>query len=211
MTIQKPFPALKWNGPLSPLDLSRVDAIALHHMAHPTASIHDVHGWHLAQDWVGIGYNYFVGLDGIVYEGRGLHRGAGVKDQNHHIISVGFQGDFQTKQVGMNDAQFAAGVAVIRWLRETIPGIKTVGGHKDFGATACPGRYFPLERMIEEANRVEQEKRYQSVADLPDWAKETVQKLIGRGALQGDGKGLNLSVDMVRMMVINDRMGVYGE
>lgn len=51
-------------------------------------------------------------------------------------------------------------------------------------------------------------KMYQKTEQLPDWAKETVQKLVDRGALQGDGEGnLNLSEDMVRLLVILDRMG----
>lgn len=73
--------------PLEPLNLSRVDAIALHHMAHPAADIYEVQRWHLNQGWRAFGYNYWVGFDGTIYEGRGLHMGAGVANQNDHIIS----------------------------------------------------------------------------------------------------------------------------
>lgn len=52
--------------------------------------------------------------------------------------------------------------------------------------------------------------RYNTVQECPEWARKTVQKLIDKGCLSGDGKGLNLSEDMVRMLVINDRAGVYG-
>lgn len=45
---------------------------------------------------------------------------------------------------------------------------------------------------------------------MPDWAKPTVTKLVTRGHLKGDESGkLNLSVDMLRMLVINDRAGMY--
>ena len=47
--------------------------------------------------------------------------------------------------------------------------------------------------------------------NMPDWAKATIQKLASRGGLKGDENGLNLDENMLRMLVINDRMGLYGE
>lgn len=52
--------------------------------------------------------------------------------------------------------------------------------------------------------------RYNTVQECPEWARKTIQKLVDKGFLSGDGKGLDLSHDMVRMLVINDRAGVYG-
>jgi len=51
--------------------------------------------------------------------------------------------------------------------------------------------------------------RFQNIGEMPDWARPTVQKLINRGLLRGDGEGLNLSEDMVRIFVIHDRAGVF--
>lgn len=133
--------------PLQSLDLSKVDSIALHHMAHPTADVKTVEGWHIAQGWRAFGYNYWVGFDGRVYEGRGLHLGAGVANQNGHIISIGFQGDYHSKPVNMPDEQFNAGVDIIKYIMSKVPSIKKIGGHGDFMATACPGQYFPLKEM----------------------------------------------------------------
>ena len=56
-----------------------------------------------------------------------------------------------------------------------------------------------------------EEVRYNTVDECPDWARETIQKLIDKGYLGGNGQGLDLSHDMVRVLVINDRAGVYGE
>ena len=56
----------------------------------------------------------------------------------------------------------------------------------------------------------EEMKRYNTIEEMPGWAKATIQKLVDKGFLNGDGKNLNLSEDMVRMFVINDRAGVYG-
>lgn len=48
---------------------------------------------------------------------------------------------------------------------------------------------------------------YEKFENVPDWAKPSVQKLIDKGVLQGDGSSLNLSQDLVRTLVILDRLG----
>lgn len=47
--------------------------------------------------------------------------------------------------------------------------------------------------------------------NMPSWARPTINKLIRKGYLKGDGKELNLTYDMMRILVINDRTGIYGE
>ncbi len=48
--------------------------------------------------------------------------------------------------------------------------------------------------------------------NMPAWARPTVQKLMNKGALKGNENGeLGLTDDLLRMLVINDRMGLYGE
>lgn len=49
-------------------------------------------------------------------------------------------------------------------------------------------------------------KRYNTVAEMPDWAKPTIQKLIDDKILSGAGNGLNLSEDMIRTLVLTQRM-----
>ena len=63
------------------------------------------------------------------------------------------------------------------------------------------------ENDREEENEV---PRYNTVAECPEWARKTIQKLVDKGYLNGNAEGLNLSEDMIRMFVINDRAGVYG-
>lgn len=133
--------------PLQKLNLSKVDSIALHHMAHPTADIKTVEKWHINQGWRAIGYNFWVALDGTIYEGRGFNLGAGVTNQNGHIISIGFQGDYHFSDIKMPDAQFNAGIDIIKYVIEKIPTIKNISGHSNFMTTDCPGQYFPLEEM----------------------------------------------------------------
>lgn len=56
--------------------------------------------------------------------------------------------------------------------------------------------------------------KYKTVDDVPAWGKETVQKLLDKGYLTGSGTSsgkavINLTESMLRMMVINDRAGLY--
>lgn len=53
------------------------------------------------------------------------------------------------------------------------------------------------------------EVRYNTVEECPGWARETIQKLIDKGYLGGNGQGLDLSHDMVRVLVIQDRAGNF--
>lgn len=51
--------------------------------------------------------------------------------------------------------------------------------------------------------------RYNIITELPSWARSTIEKLVQRGALQGDGVGLDLSADMLRVFVVLDRLGAF--
>lgn len=54
-----------------------------------------------------------------------------------------------------------------------------------------------------------EEVRYNTVEECPSWARETVQKLVDKEYLNGTGEGLDLSADMVRLLVILDRAGAF--
>lgn len=55
----------------------------------------------------------------------------------------------------------------------------------------------------------DKEMRYQNIEEIPKYAKETIQKLIDKKILKGNENGLDLSEDMIRILVINDRAGIY--
>ena len=51
---------------------------------------------------------------------------------------------------------------------------------------------------------------YKTLNDIPDWGKSTIEKLINKNALKGDENGnLNISNDLLRTLVIHDRLGLY--
>lgn len=145
-------PKLRLTGPLTPLNLTKVDSIALHHMDHKSATFRDVERWHVEDNgWRAIGYNFWIGLDGTIYVGRGLNVGAGVGGHNDHVISIGFQGDYEKYQETMPEAQYRAGVNLMKWLEKRVPTITQAGGHGSWNATDCPGKNFPLEEMVAES------------------------------------------------------------
>ena len=67
---------------------------------------------------------------------------------------------------------------------------------------------------VTEQTKDEQEAkktRYQTLEEIPDWGRPTIEKLIALEMLQGNEVGLNISEDMLRIFVIHDRAGMYGE
>lgn len=59
----------------------------------------------------------------------------------------------------------------------------------------------------EEVNTMD---RYDSIEQVPGWARPTIKKLVDTGSLQGDAKGnLALTDDMIRTFVILDREGLF--
>lgn len=54
------------------------------------------------------------------------------------------------------------------------------------------------------------EKVYNWTVEVPEWARPTVQKLLDKGYLKGNDKGeLELTYSILKMLVINDRAGLY--
>lgn len=54
---------------------------------------------------------------------------------------------------------------------------------------------------------------YDTTASVPEWGRATVEKLTRKGWLKGEGGsgGLNLPEEVLRVLVINDRAGIYGD
>lgn len=54
-----------------------------------------------------------------------------------------------------------------------------------------------------------QNKVFNTIEEVPEWGWETVKKLMNKNLLQGEGDGLGLTYDLLRVLVINDRAGLY--
>lgn len=88
-----------------------------------------------------------------------------------------------------------------------MPHIQWDNGGEWTSSMILAGKFPPeMPIWVEE----ETEMRYNTVKECPEWAQATIQKLIKKGYLNGNGDNLDLSLDMIRMFIINDRAGVYG-
>lgn len=87
--------------------------------------------------------------------------------------------------------------------------------HRWFSSTICPGEFLfsrmgqIAEQVTDILNREDETMRYDTITDCPEWAQPTVRKLVETGILEGTTKGLDLSLDMCRMLVILDRSGAF--
>ena len=194
------------------------ELIILHHEAAPTATVEEIHRFHQGKGWGGIAYHLYIRKNGLVYQGRPLNtRGTHTTNYNYKSIGVCCEGNFENES--MLPAQRAALLDVIAYLQERFPGIK-IAGHREVGATACPGRNFPLQEVRSIM------VRYNRSADIladgtisPDTAKlfhGVVDLLMSAGVIAGDGSDpagnndvIDLSKDMVRQLVFEYRAGVY--
>lgn len=88
--------------------------------------------------------------------------------------------------------------------------------HYDVTGKECPapmvvdqGLWDKFKVLLTEEE--ETEMRYKYYDDMPDWAKPTISKLVKKGLLKGDGNGvIDLGEDALKVLVINDRVGMYG-
>ena len=103
-------------------------------------------------------------------------------------------------------------------------GIDRVKKHQDFSGKYCPHRTIDMgwERFLRKVelymdllHRVEvleksTEKVYNYTMEIPDWGRPTIQKLLDKGLYKGESENnLNLPENLLRILVINDRAGLY--
>ena len=66
-----------------------------------------------------------------------------------------------------------------------------------------------VEKLTQRVGELK-EKVYHYTAELPEWARPTIQKLLDKGIYAGNNEGdLNLPETLMRTLVINDRAGLY--
>lgn len=203
------------------------------------ASAEQIHGWHLGNGWAGIGYHYVIRKDGTIERGRPEWAiGSHAQGENSHTIGIHLSGDFSAVEPTEEQIEKCAMLVADICDRYGIPFDRQhIVGHGELMATDCPGTnlqallddgtivgkaifYYNQSHGIanEEEAPKEQDggkqagrgaERFNTVDAVPEWARPTVQKLIDKGVLNGNGESLDLSLDMLRVFVINDRAGLY--
>lgn len=178
MQIQKAN--LQFNGTLA--KRGRTDGLLLHHAAG-LGSVESIHNYHKnANKWAGIGYNFYIRLDGSIWEGRGwdkvgAHAGAS-SGYNGKTIGVCFEGNY-SELPSMPVAQFNAGVWLIKEAYKKYGKIP-VWGHREVCATACPGRNFPLDKF--KAVTLESEVD----EEVPEWMQKIMDEAKKIGLITSD-------------------------
>jgi len=142
---------LKFKGNLQ--KRNRTDYIILHHSASSKASVEDIHNYHQkGRGWIGIGYNFYVRKDGSIYRGRPEDVvGAHTTGYNDESIGICAEGNFEKET--MPEAQKRAIIELLRELKKRYPNAQ-IKRHKDFAATACPGKNYPFEEIVKEVEIV---------------------------------------------------------
>ena len=137
------------------MKLTNVKFIIIHCSATPRGrkvKAEDIRRWHTSCGFSDIGYQFIVGLDGEIDEGRPLDTaGAHCRGYNNCSIGVCYVGGLETDGVTPADTRTEQQKKALKWLvrkqREQFPQAE-IRGHRDFAAKACP--CFEAKELLEE-------------------------------------------------------------
>lgn len=185
-------------------------------------------GWHSGQDF----YSMSAGGDGKIYpvaEGKVIkvsttgsygnsvrvEHGDGYISLYAHMSKINVKQGQEVKEGTVLGIEGSTGNSTARHLHIEI--------HK--GAYSYPSKIDPLKflkerveedmteketkEMIEKAIAESKPVTYDKLSEVPDWGRDTIDKLIKKGYIKGEGNKLNISYDLLRTLVINDRAGLY--
>ena len=112
-------------------------------------TVQDIDRWHRQRGFDGIGYHYYITVDGTIWIGRPLSRiGAHCKEHNAHSIGICYEGGLDKEGRPCDTrtlVQKAALVALLNKLREAFPTMAIVG-HNDLN----PHKVCPCFNVTEE-------------------------------------------------------------
>uniref|UniRef100_A0A3P8U5H4 Peptidoglycan recognition protein 5 n=1 Tax=Amphiprion percula TaxID=161767 RepID=A0A3P8U5H4_AMPPE len=97
-----------------------------------------------------IGYNFLVGGDGTVYEGRGWGVvGAHAKGHNSDSLGIAFMGNFNNEAPSKEAIQSVKGLLQSGVSQSFIAPKFGLFGHRDLGKTECPGEklYAAIQQL----------------------------------------------------------------
>jgi N-acetylmuramoyl-L-alanine amidase len=128
--------------------------VVLHHSATPDGEVYrdfdSIKKAHLAKGWKDIGYHWVIEkVNGVLIAIPGRPEsieGAHCHGKNFDGIGVCCVGNFEVEIPSEELYAFVANVCRGIMLRHPI---KEIGGHRDYYATACPGKNFDMGRLKE--------------------------------------------------------------
>ncbi|GJQ67020.1 hypothetical protein Trydic_g21935 [Trypoxylus dichotomus] len=132
-----------------PLRRNPAPFVVIHHSDGPACSstqrckniVKGIQNYHMNyKGWEDIGYNFLVGGDGNVYEGRGWNKhGSHLIPYNGKSIGICFLGNFQTSSPPSQQLQAAKDLIAYGVNHNWISNSYDVLGHRQADITDCPG------------------------------------------------------------------------
>ncbi|XP_023167280.2 peptidoglycan-recognition protein SC2-like [Drosophila hydei] len=103
--------------------------------------LRNIQNYHMnSLGWADIGYNFLIGGDGAVYEGRGWNAvGAHATNWNSKSIGISFLGNYNNNKPTAAMISAAKGILADAVSRGQIVSGYTLYGHRQVSATECPG------------------------------------------------------------------------
>ena len=123
----------------------KINKIIIHCSATPTGretTAEEIHAWHKARGWDGIGYHYVIKIDGTIENGRpdywlGAHA-SGHNKGSLGICMIGLD-EFTTEQ-------WTSLSELISALTNKHHGINEIIGHNEISKKTCPG--FDVQQWL---------------------------------------------------------------
>ena len=179
---------------------------------------------YFAREKVGASAHYFCGENEIWQSVKDTDTAwhCGAKTYLHpdcrNANSIGVEICMNDKKGNVRQGSIDTAAELVRYLmqRYSVP-VDRVIRHYDVTGKYCPGPMVDdptlWEAFKQSLTQTEDDSvRYKYYDDMPDWAKPTVSKLVKKGYLKGESSGvLNLTEDTLKVLVVNDRAGCYGE
>ena len=144
---------LKYKNPLTPLAPEQVLFLIVHHIDASKATPEQIHEWHLDRNWSGFGYNEYIKKDGTVYIGRGDNVGAHTKGYNENGYGIALEGKYDVELMPI--AQYDSLIERLKYHKNRFVNLKSIAGHRDLGATSCPGKNVKMDIIVQEVYKVE--------------------------------------------------------
>lgn len=149
--------AYSWGKPLEKREVTNYIVL------HQRAGWGDVSGIHIHHrdtlGYAGIGYNFYVRLDGSVYRGRPIDvRGAHTENHNWESVGICAEGYYSLPPTGsgikasqvnytMPDVQKQAIADLVAYCKKEYPSA-TVIRHSALCQTSCPGDFYPFDEIV---------------------------------------------------------------
>jgi len=105
-------------------------------------NVDDIDRWHRERGWTGIGYHFYIRLDGTVEKGRSLDKaGAHTFGHNKNTIGICFEGgknENNEKWDKPTDEQIDSFSWLVNSLEIVLGRKMTIKGHYEYANKTCP-------------------------------------------------------------------------